>query len=454
MKPTETSAGRPAIAGWLLFDWAAQPWFTLVTTFVFAPYFAAHLAPDPVTGQSIWGFANGAAGFAIAVVAPVLGAIADQSGARKPWIAVFTLLAVAGGLLLWFAAPGLEAAIAIAIAGFVIGTIGVEFATVFTNAMMPTLVPRAALGRLSGNGWAVGYFGGLVSLVVVLGLLVGDPETGKTLLGVTPLFGLGTDAHQGDRISGPFSAVWMIVFIIPLFLFTPDQPVAMPLTRAVRTGLRTLAATFSEARRNQNAFRFLIGRMIYADGLVALFAFGGVYAAGIFGWTSIQLGLFGILLTITGGIGAWIGGILDDRLGPKAVISGSLVILILSAVAILSTGPSTIFFVVDTEPAVSGAPFQSVPERVFMAIGVVLGMAAGPVQAASRTMLIAVAPPDKETQFFGLFALSGKLTSFIGPFAVGALTAAAGSQQIGLAAIPVFFLVGLVLLAGVRESRD
>ena len=199
-------ASRRAVGSWLLFDWAAQPWFTLVTTFVFGPYFTTRLAADPVSGQALWGYAAAAAGLVIAACSPILGAIADTSGARKPWIAGFSVMIVAGSVGLWFAAPGVEAAIAIALVAFAVGTIGTEFATVFTNAMMPDLVEEHRLGRLSGTGWAVGYVGGLVSLLLMLGFFVGDPETGKTLLGTAPAFGLAPERYEGDRASGLFTA--------------------------------------------------------------------------------------------------------------------------------------------------------------------------------------------------------------------------------------------------------
>ncbi len=311
------AAPRSAIAGWVLFDWAAQPYFTLINTFVYAPFFASAVAANPVEGQAMWGFATSAAGVAIAVLSPVLGAIADASGRRKPWIAAFGLLLVIGAALLWLGKPGAPETVMIVLVAFVIATIGAEFATVFNNSMMPSLVPPERIGRLSGLGWAIGYVGGMVSLILMLGFLVASPETGRTLIGVTPLFGLDAAAREGDRAAGPLTALWFIVFVIPLFLFTPDAPARMGMGEAVRAGFSGLKATLLEVRRHRNVLTFLIANMIYMDGLVALFALGGIYAAGVFGWTTIEIGLFGILLTITGTAGALIGGRLDDTLGSK-----------------------------------------------------------------------------------------------------------------------------------------
>ena len=154
---------RAAVVSWIFFDWAAQPYFTLITTFVFSPYFATHVASNPASGQAMWGFATAAAGLVIALLSPVLGAIADASGRRKPWIAAFGALLVIGSSLMWFGKPGDPSVIPALLLAYAIATIGVEFATVFNNAMMPSLVPPNKIGRLSGTGWATGYVGGIIS---------------------------------------------------------------------------------------------------------------------------------------------------------------------------------------------------------------------------------------------------------------------------------------------------
>ena len=188
---------RAAVVSWIFFDWAAQPYFTLITTFVFAPYFATFVAPDPATGQALWGFATAAAGLMIALMSPVLGAIADASGRRKPWIAGFGALLVIGSSLMWFGKPGDPSIIPRCCCAYAIASVGVEFATVFNNAMMPTLVPPDKIGRLSGTGWATGYVGGILSLILVLGFLAANPQTGRTLFGFMPLFGLDPVTHAG-----------------------------------------------------------------------------------------------------------------------------------------------------------------------------------------------------------------------------------------------------------------
>src|ERR1700726_4532332 len=442
---------RAAVISWIFFDWAAQPYFTLITTFVFAPYFATHVASDPATGQSLWGFATAAAGLLIALLSPVLGAIADASGRRKPWIAAFGALLVIGASLMWFGRPGDVSAIPALLLAYGIATIGVEFATVFNNAMMPTLVPPNQIGRLSGTGWATGYVGGILSLILVLGFLAADPETGRTLFGRMPLFGLDPVSHQGDRITGPLTGIWFIIFVLPMFLLTPDYPAKHRLSEALREGLTELKQTLGELPKRRSTAAFLLANMIYTDGLVSLFAFGGIYAAGTFGWNTIQIGTFGIILAIAGTFGAWLGGKLDDTLGPKRVIAGSMLILLLAVVAILLVDRDSILLVKVAAPAPGSALFAAPAERAYLVLGCLIGAAGGPLQAASRTFLIRMAPKDRMAQYFGLFALTGKVTSFIGPLLIGIVTAVTESQKAGMAVLVLFFVAGLVLLGRVRE---
>jgi UMF1 family MFS transporter len=442
---------QSAVIGWILFAWAAEPFFTLITTFVFAPYFATHVASDPASGQSLWGFATAAAGLLIALMSPVLGAIADASGRRKPWIAAFGVLLVVGSCLMWFGKPGDVGVIVPLLVAYGIATVGVEFATVFNNAMMPTLVPPNQIGRLSGTGWAIGYVGGILSLILVLGFLAADPGTGRTLFGSTPLFGLDPVTHQGDRISGPLTGIWFIIFVLPMFLLTPDYPAKRRLRQALRVGLTDLRQTLAELPRQKSLATFLLANMIYTDGLVSLFAFGGIYAAGTFGWNTIQIGTFGILLAIAGTLGAWLGGKLDDRLGPKRVIAGSMTMLLFSIVAILLVNRDSVLFIAVAPPVPGGALFASGAERAYLLLGCLIGAAGGPLQAASRTLLIHMAPKDRIAQYFGLFALTGKVTSFIGPLLIGVITAVTESQKAGMAVLVLFFVAGLVLLARVRD---
>jgi MFS transporter, UMF1 family len=442
---------RSAVTGWMLFAWAAEPFFTLITTFVFAPYFATHVAATPASGQSLWGFATAGAGLTIALLSPVLGAIADANGRRKPWIAGFGALLVIGASLMWFGSPGNVGVIPALLLAYAVATIGVEFAIVFNNSMMPTLVPPEQIGRLSGTGWATGYAGGILSLILVLGFLAANPETGHTLLGFTPLFGLDPATHQGDRIAGPLTGVWFIVFALPMFFLTPDYPAKLRLSEALHEGLTELKQTLRELPGRKSMAAFLLANMIYTDGLVSLFAFGGIYAAGTFGWNIIQIGTFGIILAIAGAFGAWIGGKLDDFLGPKRVIAGALMILLFAIVAILLVNKNSILFVAVTPPVPGGALFAAPAERAYLLLGCLIGAVGGPLQAASRTLLIQLAPKDRIAQYFGLFSLTGKVTSFVGPLLIGLVTEVTQSQKAGMATLVLFFVAGLVLLARVKD---
>ncbi len=441
--------------GWAMFDWANQPFFTLVTTFIFAPYFAATVVGDAVLGQAQWGYAQGVAGVVIACLAPILGAVADAHGPRKPWILGFQGLCVVASAGLWLAVPGVPGGVVGILALVVAATVAAEFSVVFNNAMMPSLAPEARLGRLSGQAWALGYLGGLASLFLVL-FAFAMPET--------PLFGLDKAAHEHDRVVGPLTALWIVVFVIPLFLFTPDAPRSgAPLGAAVRKGLGQLVRTIAEARRYRNLVRFLIARMLYIDGLSAIFAFGGIYAAGSFGWNIEALGAFGIILSVFAAVGAYGGGWLDDRLGSRRTVLLAVVGLMVATLGVVSISVEPlaaggarhgILFLYSYDwPAGEHGLFASLAERVFLGFGILIGIFGGPLQAASRTMLSRLAPVEMVAEFYGLYALSGKATAFLAPFVVAFLTQAFDSQRAGIASIVIFLVLGFVLLLGVREER-
>jgi UMF1 family MFS transporter len=248
------------------------------------------------------------------------------------------------------------------------------------------------------------------------------------------------------------TGIWFIIFVLPMFLLTPDYPAKRPVSEALREGLTELKQTLADLPQRKSMAAFLLANMIYTDGLVSLFAFGGIYAAGTFGWHTIQIGTFGILLAIAGTFGAWLGGKLDDRLGPKRVIAGSMMILLLAIIAILLVDKDSILFIKVAPPAPGGALFSGAAERAYLVLGCLIGAAGGPLQAASRTLLVHMAPKDRIAQYFGLFALTGKVTSFVGPLLIGAVTAATASQKAGMAMLVLFFVAGLALLSRVREE--
>ncbi len=445
------SAPLKGLAGWALFDWAAQPFYTLILTFIFAPYFATAVIGDAVAGQAMWGYMAAIAGLIVAIAGPVLGAIADATGPRKPWIAAFSAALIASLCLLWFAVPGGGGRLFLIAAAFIVASVSAECATIFTNAIMPQLVPPHRLGRLSGAGWALGYVGGLASLFLMLGFVVTDPASHKTLLGIDPVVALDEAMREGDRLAGPVSALWYALFVIPLFLYTPDRATGRVTGGSLTQGLGNLLRTIKDIAHLPPVAVFLLARMAYADGLAAIFVFGGIYGAGLFGWRSFELGLFGILLTLMGALGAVIGGVADDRIGAKRVIMGALLGLLVAVAGIVSIDQTHVLFAVEVPvKAAESAAFSSVGERFYLGFAMLIGLLAGPLQAASRSLLARLAPADKMTQFFGLFAFSGKITAFLAPLLIAVTTAIAASQRAGVAVILAFLGVGLVLMARVR----
>jgi len=429
----------------MLFDWAAQPFFTVVTTFIFGPYFVSRMAADPVAGQAAWGYGIAAAGLVIAVLSPILGSIADQTGPRKPWIAIFAVIKIVSLCALWFAAPG--SSLFWVVLAFSLASIAAEFSVVFNDSMMPRLIPKADIGRVSNVAWGLGYLGGMIVLIFVVAFMASSPETGKTIVGLNPVFGLDPVQGQDARATGPLSALWYLVFILPMFLFTPDGKKGLPIANAVRTGLSELASTVREVRKRSSILRFLIARMIYQDGVAALLALGGVFAAAMFGWSIMEIGIFGIILNIVAIFGCLVAGRLDSKLGSKVVVIVSLAMLIVATLGIISTGPGYTFFGLLQLPGVDSLGMFGTPaEKAYIVFGLLIGLAFGPVQASSRSYLARSVTADEAGRYFGIYALAGRATSFVAPFTVATVTALTDSQRLGMATILLFLVGGLLVL--------
>lgn len=441
----EPRASRLGIAGWMLFDWAAQPFFTVITTFIFGPYLVSRLAADPAAGQAAWSYTLTIAGIVIALLAPIMGSIADASGARKPWIAAFAVIKILSLLALWNAAPG--SSLVFAMAMIVLATVAAEFSIVFNDSMMPRLVSPAETGRISNIAWGLGYLGGMIVLIAVVALLSANPETGRTAIGIPPLFGLDPATGEDARITGPISAVWYFVFILPMFFFTPDQSRGLPIAAAVRAGFTDLSAALRDLRNKPGILRFLVARMIYQDGVNGLLALGGTFAAGMFAWQTFELGIYGIILNVVAIGGCLYASRLDARLGSKSVVVISLVCLTIATVGIVSTGPGfTLFGLIPLPTADSGGLFGTAAEKAYILYGLLIGLAFGPVQASARSYLARSVHPDEAGRYFGLYALSGRATSFLAPLSVALVTSATGSARLGMMALVVFLLAGFLLL--------
>ena len=411
---------RRAVFSWCLYDWANSAFNTVIGTFVFSVYFARGIYGDETAGSAVWGFALGAAGLGVALLSPVLGAIADNSGRRKPWLAVLVALTLLPTAALWYAAPD-KSMVPFALACVIVATIAFELANVFYNAMLEGVAPPGMIGRVSGWAWGLGYAGGLGCLVVaLLGFVQPD----------APWFGLSKEGAENIRATAVLVALWFGVFSLPLFLYTPDLPATgIPVRQAVTRGLAQLAQTLRDVRRYGDIVRFLIASALYRDGLATLFAMGGLYAAGTFGMEFEEILIFAIGLNVTAGLGAFGFAWLDDAAGSKRTVFVALVGLIGFATAVLLVTDKT----------------------VFIALALGLGIFVGPAQAASRSLMARLSPNELETEMFGLYAFAGKSVAFLGPVLFGIATEAFDSQRAGMATILLFFVAGGAVLTTVRE---
>ncbi|MFV0492943.1 MAG: MFS transporter [Pseudorhodobacter sp.] len=439
-------SARKRIWGWFFFDWASQPYHTLLITFIFTP-FMKDLLGDGSRAQAVWGYGIGAAGIVIALLAPLLGTIADRTGGRLRFIQLFSIFYVVGAWGLWYAVPG-DFSLLFVLVSFAIGLIGMEFATIFTNAMLPDLASKEDIGRLSGSGWGFGYVGGVMSLVIMLGLFA-EGSNGKTLIGIAPVFGLDPVLREGTRAVGPFTAIWYLVFMIPFFLWVrePVKPGVLSIPAAAATAWPALRESLGRLPGQKSLMAFLASSMFYRDALNGIYVFGGLYAAGVLGWEIRDVGIFGILAAVTGAVFAWLGGKADRRFGPRPVIFVNVTVLTLTAITVVTISRDSIFGLVV-------APESRLPDIAFYICGALIGACGGALQAASRTMMVHQADPARMTEAFGLYALSGRATAFIAPLSIGIATSMSGSQQFGITPVIALFLLGLILLIWVRPNKN
>ncbi|MEO0557708.1 MAG: MFS transporter [Bacteroidota bacterium] len=422
---------RRTIWSWALYDFANSAFTTLVVTFIYGTYFTSAMVLEPdgsgelvantEAGTVIWSRAVTATALIVAFLSPFMGALADRGGARKRFLFITTALCVIGSVGMFFAEPG---EVAQALVWFILANVAFEMAQVFYNAYLPDIAPSEMIGRVSGYGWALGYVGGLGCLILALVVFV--------QVDVAP-FGLNMDTGEHIRATNILVAVWFALFSIPTFLVLREVQVSnKPKVGAlIRQSFGELKETAVEIRRYGQIVRLLVARLFYNDGLVTLIAFGGIYASGTLGFTISEVLIFGIVLNVMAGLGAFVFGFLDDRLGGKTVIMVSLGLLTVAAILAVLTTSATMFWV----------------------SGVLVGLAIGPNQASSRSLLGRFVPDDKETEFYGFFAFSGKATAFIGPLMLGVLTDVFGTQRAGVSIVIVLFAIGALILMRVDEAE-
>ncbi len=414
--PSRPIYDKKAIWSWYFYDFANSPFTTLVITFIYAPFFTQAIASDEIRGTTLWSRGVTVTALTVAFLSPLMGAMADRGGFRKAFLLASTVISILGTAALYQVLPG---QVFLALAFVVVANIAFEMGLVFYNAFLPDIAPPGQIGRISGYGWGLGYAGALAALFVVQSTL--DLETG-----------------EGVRASNLIVALWFLVFSIPIFVWVrEDKSRVSRGGKIVAESYRQLKETFSEIQKYRQIIRFLVARLFYNDGLVTIFAFGGIYAAGTFDFSYTEIVTFALVLNITAGLGAAAMGRLDDKLGGKKTIRITLwALLVASLLAVLA------------------------PNRaVFWTAAVLVGIFSGPNQAASRSLMARFVPPEKENEFFGFFAFSGKATAFMGPFLLGTLTSlfafqdSFNPQRAGVAVVVFFFAVGLVLLGRVDEEE-
>lgn len=457
--------GKPAAKidrgafSWALFEWARNPWVLLGTIYVFTPYLSNFVIGDPVRGQSIIAGWHTTSGAIIALTAPFLGAATDRMGRRKP------LLGAAAGVLalaivsMWWALPNNEGlplwAIGLAV---IVSGVSFVYTEVVHNAMLTRAAPPGTLSHVSGLGLALGSVASVLLLVFVLVTMALPGVVDLPGLPHAPMFGLNRAEHEPDRIVTLLCAVWLIVFSVPIFLYTPDlSTTGEKFGTALKHGVGNVVRTIMKLREYKNVALFLIARMLYADGKTAILIFSGVYASGTMGWDLVEMLAYGITLTmfaIAGGLGA---GVLDHAVGVKRAVVIEIGVTVLCLLAMVSMSPTSIFFlpVAPDVPIWDSPIFSTGPELAYLAFAILIAISITAAYASSRSLMARLAPAGMEGEVFGLYALSGSATAWLAPGLVAYFTSTTQSLRAGFAAITILLLAGFLLLLMVKPPpRD
>jgi UMF1 family MFS transporter len=460
VRPQAADAKAPLSLGavsWSLFEGARNPYVVLITIYIFMPYLASTLVGDPVKGQEIISRWSQYSGWAVMATAPFLGASVDELGRRKLWLGLAVALMVPMMFALWWARPD-HTGLSVTATMLLATLIGVLFS--YTEVLHNSLLVRAAgLGgahKASGLALALGNAFALLALAFTAWAFALPGKVHWGFVPAHPLFGLDPLKHEPERIVAPMAAALFALGALPLFLFTPDAPsTGIAPLRAFRDGARSLWRMVTTLRGYRDAAIFLAARMFYVDGMTAVLLYAGVYARGVMKWGPLEMLLYGIVLTVLAVFGGFVGRWLDAGLGPKRAVQVEIGMSLLGIIAILGMAPDKILYLwpydAATHAAVwSGPVFKTLPEWVYILIGFSNAVFITAHYASSRTLLTRLTPPDKTGAFFGVYALSGTATVWLGSFLVNLGTKIFRTQQGGFATITVLLALGFVGLLFVR----
>ncbi len=450
-------------ACWSLFEGARNPYVILITIYIFMPYVAGTVVGDPVKGQEIISRWSQYSGWIVMATAPFLGASIDKLGRRKVWLALIVALMVPMMASLWWTKAdhsGLSITATLALTT----AIGVLFtwSEVLHNSLLVRAAGLGAAHKASGLALALGNAFALLALGFTAWAfaLPGLPATADwAWLPKAPLFSLSRALHQPERVVALMAAAMFAVGALPLFLFTPDAPrTGIPFLTAIKSGAADLLAMIRTVRRYRNAAVFLAARMFYVDGMTAILIYAGVYATGVMKWHALEMLFFGITLSVLAVLGGFVGRWLDHGVGPKRAVQIEIGMSLVGIVAFLGMAPDQILYFWHFEPAAhaplwQGPFFRTLPEWIYLAIGFSNAVFITAHYASSRTLLTRLTPPEQTGAFFGVYALSGTATIWLGPFLVNQGTRIFKTQQGGFATIIALLAIGFVGLLFVRGGR-
>jgi len=420
---------QKTILGWCFYDFANSSFTTIVVTFIYSAFFSDYIVGEASIGQVYWGNAVTICAIIIALLSPIMGAVADQGGYRKSFLFFWTWICIIFSILLFFPKAG---DIYTALTLFVIANVAFEMGSVFCNAYVSSISTKKNIGKISGYGYAFGYLGGLLALILGL-VTVALPEQ--------PMFGISIEYGENYRSMNLLVGLWFFVFSLPTFLWLDKDDRKKRLNiRLVKDSFNQLSQTFKDIRKIKNTVRFLIARLFYNDALITIFSFGGIIAKGVYGFNLEKMLMFGIVLGVSAGIGAFLMGFIDDFIGPKKTIQASNFLLIMATCLVVFVNNETIFWIA----------------------GILVGFSSGPNQSSSRSLMSRFSPDKKQNEFFGFFAFSGKITAFLGPFLLAQVTyfslkyfdvSGVLAQRLGVSVVLVLLIIGSFILHSVDENK-